>query len=161
MLAQDLRINRGRADAKPASQVKSKPQAVEIRPGAQNARVTEHSHRVGQRIGRIRDDECRRLRFRRMQPTDNVLEDIDIGIEQPQSAGGIIAVGGAAGLFVNASGDHHQRGALQIGVIAVPHLGGGRQHGAVLDVGYQPPRFLPIAVQDHDFAGNPSHQDGC
>ena len=95
-----------------------------------------------------------------MKPRDDILVDLDIGVEEPQPAGRIIAIGGAPGLFVGAGGNHHQRGALQLGVIAVPQLDSGRKCGAVLNVGHQPPRPLPIAVQDDDFACTAPHDEG-
>jgi hypothetical protein len=49
----------------------------------------------------------------------DVAIDLSVGIQQPQSALGIAAVGGTAGLFVDTGGDHYQRGVRQILVVSI------------------------------------------
>src|SRR6185312_1586026 len=62
VLAQHLRLDRYRIDAKLLRQVNAEPQAVEICPGAQHAIVAgELAGEVGQRIGWVGDDEDYRL----------------------------------------------------------------------------------------------------
>ena len=106
--------------------MKAEPQAVEIGSGTEHAVMPEHAHRIGQRIRRIGNGEHLRFRCHGVQFGDYVLVDFDIGGEQPQAAGRVIAVGGTAGLFVGAGSDHHQRGAIEIGVITVRCFDGGR-----------------------------------
>jgi hypothetical protein len=51
-----------------------------------------------------------------------------------------------------AGGDHHQRGALEIGIVAGAHFGIRAQHGAILEVRYQTFCPLSISVYHHDLA---------
>ena len=121
--------------------------------------MPQQADRVGQRVRRIGDHENQRLRLGGVQAGDNVLVDLDIGVEESQPAGRIVTVSGAARFFVHAGGNHDQRGALQVGVITVPHYDGGRQHRAVLDVRNQPSRPFSIAIEDDDFARTaPGHE---
>ena len=121
--------------------------------------MPQHADRVGQRVRRIGDDENQRLRLGGVQTGDNVLVDLDIGVEESQPAGRIVTVSGPTGFFVHAGGNHDQRGAFQVGVITLPHFDGGRQDRAVLDVGNQPSCPFSIAIEDDDFAGTtPGHE---
>ena len=57
-----------------------------------------------------------------MNSGNDITVDVDIGRKQTQSARGVAAVGGTAGLFVEAGGDHHQFAAFEIVVIAVAKI---------------------------------------
>jgi hypothetical protein len=50
---------------------------------------------------------------------------------------------------------------ILIRVIAVPQLDGGREHGAILDVGHQPSRLFPVAVHHDDFARTAARDERC
>jgi hypothetical protein len=50
---------------------------------------------------------------------------------------------------------------ILIRVIAVPQLDGGREHGAILDVGHQPSPLFPVAVHYDDFARTAARDERC
>ena len=81
---------------------------------------------VGQWIGWIGHDEHERIRRGLMDTRHNILVDTDIRIEQSQPARRIIAIGRAASLLVDAGGDHDERRAREIRIIAVAYVNTGR-----------------------------------
>jgi len=95
-----------------------------------------------------------------MKLRNDALVDCGIVVKQPQTARRIVPIGGAAGLFVCAGGDHHQRGALEIGIVAGEQLGIRAQYGAVLDVGHQTFRPLSLSVHHNDLACAAAREQG-
>jgi hypothetical protein len=132
--------------------VKPETQAVEICPGTENALVPQHANHIGERIRRIGDDEDERLGRHCVKLWNDALVNCRIGVQQAQPARRVIPIGGAAGLFVCAGSDHHQRSAFEIGTVAGAQLGIRTQHGAVLDIGYQTFGPLSISVYHYDLA---------
>jgi hypothetical protein len=57
---------------------------------------------------------------------DDVLKHLHVGVEQAQAAGRVAAVGGAAGLFIDAGGDDRQAGIGKVGVVAAADRNHGR-----------------------------------
>src|SRR5439155_25478086 len=113
-------------------QVKAKPQTIEQSSTAQDVRESEGPHEVGQRIGWIRQHEDDGVRGGRCKPRQNLLVDAGVRLEQPEPPVRIRSVRRTTGLFVGASGDHHEGGAVEVWVVARPNVYGWRQCGAVL-----------------------------
>src|SRR5215207_1181596 len=57
VLADNLRLDAGRADAESAGQVKAEPETVEKGPGAEHALMAEQTNGIGQGIRGIGNDE--------------------------------------------------------------------------------------------------------
>src|SRR4029079_4582115 len=72
----------------------------------------------------------------------------------------VIAVRGAAGLFVDARGDEHDAGAFEVGVIAVRDLDLGAKWYAVSDIGCDRVRGLARAIDQHDLACAAANRGG-
>jgi hypothetical protein len=107
--------------------VKAEAQAVEIGAGAHDPIVTgELPRHVDQRLGRIGGDQDHRLGCGFHQFRDDVLKHLHVGVEQAQAAGRVAAVGGAAGLFIDAGGDDRETGIGKVGVVAVADRNQGR-----------------------------------
>ena len=82
--------------------------------------------------------------------------DSGIGREQPEPAGGVVAVGGATRLFVGTGREHDDRGAAQIIVVARPERNGRREDRSVLQIGDGASSALVVAVHENDLArGSP------
>ncbi len=141
--------------------MKSKAQTVEKCSGAQHPAMTHHARCVGKWIRRIGNDQHHRLGLNRIEPRNDISVNADIGIEQPQPAGRITSICRSAGFFIDARGDHHQRGALEIGVVARANHDRWRQRRAILDVRYQPARLLRGSINDDDLTCTAAHDKGC
>jgi hypothetical protein len=152
MLSHDLRIDASRIYPEAPRQVKPETQAVEVCPGAENALVPQNANHIGERVWRVGDDKDQRLRRHCVKLRNEALVNGGICVKQPQPARRVVPIGSAARLFVCAGRDHHQRGALEIGIVAGAQLGIRVQHGAVLDVGHQTFRPCPSSVHHNDFA---------
>ncbi len=102
--------------------MKSKAQAVEKRPAAQDVFESERAHEIGQRIRWIGENKDYRLRRRANERGKNFAVDVCIHVEQPEPARRIVPVRCPTSLFVGASADHHQRRTSQVRVIAVTDI---------------------------------------
>ena len=93
------------------AEMDAKAQAVEIRSRAQYAIVPGcFAGNVGERIGRIGDRDQHRVRSGANDLWDNVAIDRSVLVEQPEPPLRIVAVGGAAGLFVDSRRDENHAG---------------------------------------------------
>ena len=96
-------------------EMEAEAQGVEEGAGAQHALVLGAGARdIGQRIGRVRDNQDHGLRHGVHHARHQLPIDIGIFVQKPQPALWIVAVGGTAGLLVHAGGDHDQRGAGEL-----------------------------------------------
>src|SRR5215204_2254335 len=101
VLADYLGLDRCGVDPEPLSQVNPEAQAVEQRAGAEHSVVSgEPARQVGERIGRVADDEKHRPRRRLDDLWDQVLVYADVGVEQLEASLGVVAVCGAAALLI-------------------------------------------------------------
>jgi hypothetical protein len=112
----------------------------------------ELARHVDQRLGRIGGDHDHRLRGGLHQFRHDVLKHLYVGVEQAQAAGRVAAVGGAAGLFVDAGGDDGQARVRQVGIVAVADHDDGRERRAVMHVGRHRLGASAVAVDQHDLA---------
>ncbi len=71
----------------------------------------------------------------------------------------VAAISGAARLLVHPDGEHHQRGAADVRIIASAQRDRGREHGAVSDVCDHPLGPLARAIDDDDLMRRTA-QDG-
>src|SRR5713226_4910400 len=115
--------------------------------------------KVGQGIGRIGDNQDQRLRRRRNHFGNNISVDARIGVEKLQPSGGVAAVRGTTGLFVDARGDDHKHGVGKVRIVAGAKLHCRRERRAVLEVGYDTLCALLILVQHNDLARSSPHNE--
>jgi hypothetical protein len=159
MFTEDLGVHIVRIDVELPSQVEAEAEAVEKCPAAQDPLESEHPDQIGQRIGRVGDDEHDRLGRNSQQLRQNLPVDVDVLIEQLEPSGGIATVRCAAGLFIHPGGDHDQRRARQIRVITVPNVHGGGQRCAILHVGRDRNGALAGPIEHDDLPCAAAHDD--
>jgi hypothetical protein len=82
------------------------------------------ANEIGQRIGRIGDNQHYRVRCGFKELRKNLLIDGGILIEQLEAAGRIVTIRCASGFLIHACGNHHQGGTCQIGVLTVIEVRG-------------------------------------
>jgi len=92
-----------------------------------------------------------------MDLRDDVLKDRSIRFEQPEPPYRIVAVGCAPTLFVDSGSDHHHGRASQVRIVALAHRNRRRQDRAVLNIRHHTPGPLAVAVDQHDLAHAPPH----
>src|SRR2546425_9886841 len=135
-------------------------QGVEDRARAQHALMASKlASKVGQGIGRIGDNQDQRLGRRRNHFGNNISVDVRIGVEKLQPSGGVAAVRGTTGLFVDTRGDDHEHGVGKVRIVAGAKLHCRRERRAVLEVGYDTLCALLILVQHNDLARSSSHDE--
>src|ERR1700730_5920673 len=132
MFTQDLRVNRGRADAKALGYMHAKPQAIEIGTAAHNSIVLRKAARnVRQGVRWVGNDHKYGFRSGVYDPWNNVFIDFGICSKKPQPTQGIISVDCAAGFLVDTGGDHDKGCSRNILVIPVANIDRWRQRRAV------------------------------
>ena len=95
-------------DIKMPCQMKPETQAVEEGASAQHAIMPcAGPGNIGERVGRIGCNQYNSARRRARNLRNDVAVDFSVLVHEPQSALGIVAVGGAPGFFVHAGGNHH------------------------------------------------------
>src|SRR5437660_5108037 len=115
--------------------------------------------KVGQGIGRIGDHQHQSLRRHGNDFGNNVSVDAGIGVEKLQPSGGVAAVRGTTGLFVDARGDDHEHGVGKVRIVAGAKLHCRRERRAVLEVCYDALRALLILIQHNDLARSSPHDE--
>ena len=135
----------------------SEAQAVEIRPSAQDVLEAEGADEIGQRVGRISDNQDDRLRRRLRELGKHLLVGVDVHFEQPQPASRIASIRRAASTFVHPGSDHDQRRTSQVGVISVTDVDGWGQRCAVSQVGRHRDRPLAISIHHDDLTRDAAH----
>ncbi len=85
--------------------------------------------------------------------------DAAIDVEQLQPPGGIAAIGGAPGLFIDAGGDHDKRRARKIVEIAVPDIDRWRQRSTVAKIGCDGPGAFARPIDQHGLAGRAAYHE--
>ena len=160
MFAEHLRFDRVRADLEALGDMHAKAQAVEKRAGAQHTIVArQRSRQIRERIRRIGDDKQHRFRCRLYDAGYDVLIYCGIGVEALEAAGGIVAIGGAAGLFIDADCDHDQRGASEVLIVSVIDIGERRQRRAVANIGRDCLRAAVRPIDQDDIARATAHDE--
>ena len=153
MVANHLRLHALGIDAEMFAEMHAKAQAVEIRSRTQYAIVPgRFASNVGERIGRIGDRDQHRVRSGANDLWDNVAIDCGVLVEQPEPPLWIVAVGGAAGLFVDSRRDENHAGSGERVKISVLDIDRWRKRNAVTDVGRDRFRRSPGAIHKHDLA---------
>src|SRR5882672_980567 len=138
--------------------METKTQRVQKGAGAQySVMAGEPASKVSQRIGRVGDNKDQRLRCYCDDSGNNISVDARIGLKKLKSSGWIAAVGGPAGLFVDACCDNHEHGAGKVGIVASEKFHGWRESGAILKIGHDTLRALVVLVQHNDLARDPAH----
>src|SRR5258707_4361424 len=161
MVADDLRIHINRIDFEMPPEMYPEAQAVEESAGAKHALVLGAAARdIGKWIGWVRDDQDHSLRRRAHHAWHQVAVDFGILVQQPQPALRIAAVGGAAGLLVDAGGDHHQRRTSETVVVAGADLGAPKDRQAVANIGRHRLRARPRSVDQHDLTRAAARDQG-
>jgi len=108
-------------------------------------------------FGRIGDDKYHRAGSSLEELGKDLLIDLGIHVEQPESAARIIAVDRSSSLLIQTGSDHDQGGTHQIRVFAIVEIDGPEQWGAVLHVGHDRP--LPgrgFDSRERSLAQNPA-----
>ena len=108
---------------------------------------------VGQCVRRISHHQDHSFRCCFHDPRHKLTVNLSVGGEQLQPPLGIIAVGGASGLFIDSGRNHHQRGAGQIFIIARAKLRRGHQRTSVACICDNAFCAFPIAVNQDNFSG--------
>ena len=124
MFSDHLRLYLIGIDVEMLRQMNPETQAVEEGASAQHAIMPRAgAGDVGERIGRISYNQYDRARRGANNFRNYVAIDFCVLVEQPQSALGIAAVGGAAGFLVDAGSDHHKLRLRQVVAVSVDHGG--------------------------------------
>ena len=97
MLSHDQRFDSVGIHIEVVSQVVAKAQAVEEGSGTHDVLEAECADQVGQRVGRIRNDQDNGIRRRLENLRQYVVVDLDVLIEESKPARGIGPAGRAAG----------------------------------------------------------------
>jgi hypothetical protein len=153
VVADHLRLDGCGVDGEMARQMHAEALAVEQRAGAEHAVVAgTFARHVGERIGRIGDTEQHRVGRGAHDARNDVAVNRGVLVGQAQPPLRIVAVGGAAGLPVDAGRDHHQRAAGEVGVVAVRDRDLRRERRAVAEIGRHRLGALARAVDQHEVA---------
>jgi hypothetical protein len=161
LLADHLSLHLIGIDVEMLRQMNPETQAVEEGAGAQQAIVSRAgAGNIGERIGRIGDDQYDRARGCASNFRDDLAKNFSVLVEQPQPALRIAAVSGATGFFIYAGGNHHQPGARQVIVVSVDHSGLQTKWRSVAKVGRDRLRAFARSVHDDDRPGAPAHDSG-
>ncbi|MGY3505189.1 hypothetical protein ACVWYJ_005808 [Bradyrhizobium sp. USDA 4471] len=158
MFSDHLRLNLVGIEVEMLCQMHAEAQAVEEGAGAQHAIMPRADARdIGERIGRIGHDQDDRVWRRPHDAGNDFAIDPAVGMKQPQPALGVAAVGGPAGLFVDAGGDHHQLRIGEVIVIPIDNRALGTKRNSVTKVGRHRLCAIAGSVHDHDRPGATAH----
>lgn len=123
----------------PVGELDTEPQAVDQRAREEHPVVSGQLQcEVRQRIGRIGDHHQHRLRRDGDDLRDDVRVHLGVGLQQPQPALWVGAIGCTAGLLVHPRGDHDDSGVRQVVVASAAHIDRGGQRCGVPHVGATP-----------------------
>jgi hypothetical protein len=120
VLADDLGLDRSRADLESFGDMNAKPKAVDQCASAEDTVVPgETAYKVGERIGRIGHDKQHCGRCRRNYLGDDLVEHADVGVEQLEAPLAVIAIGSAAALLIDSGSKHHEVSTGEIRVVPI------------------------------------------
>src|ERR1700722_8486024 len=153
VVADHLRLYAFGIDAEMFAEMHAKSQPVEMRSRTKSAIVPGcFASNVGKRIGRIRNRDQHRVRSGANDVWDNVAINRRVLVKQPEPSLWIVAVGGAAGLFVDSRRNENDPGSGKRVKISVLDIDGWRKRNAVADVSGARLRRSPGTIDKYDLS---------